>query len=150
MQRLERQARADWRQRLEAVGMDFHTIDGAVYWDESACYRFNRSQIDVLDDATAELHKLCLQAVAEVIRRDWFDRLRIPRWAAPYLTASWERGEPSLYGRFDLAWDGSGHPKMLEYNADTPTALPEAAVVQWFWLTDCNPMPTSSIPSTKN
>lgn len=139
MQRLERQARADWRQRLEAVGMNFHTIDGNVYWDESACYRFSRSQIDVLDDATAELHRLCLQAVEQVIRRDWFERLRIPRWAAPYLAASWERGDPSLFGRFDLAWNGNGPPKLLEYNADTPTALPEAAVVQWFWLTDCYP-----------
>lgn len=25
-------------------------------------------------------------------------------------------------------------PKLLEYNADTPTALIEAAVVQWYWL----------------
>ncbi|MBN9117856.1 MAG: glutathionylspermidine synthase family protein, partial [Planctomycetes bacterium] len=27
-------------------------------------------------------------------------------------------------------------PKMLEYNADTPTALVEAAVAQWMWLKD--------------
>src|SRR5262249_17337298 len=27
-------------------------------------------------------------------------------------------------------------PKLLEYNADTPTALLEAAVVQWYWLQD--------------
>ena len=44
------------------------------------------------------------------------------------------RGEPSLYGRLDLRWDGTGPPKLLEYNADTPTALFEAAVVQWEWL----------------
>jgi glutathionylspermidine synthase len=34
----------------------------------------------------------------------------------------------------DLRWDGSGPPQLLEYNADTPTALFEAAVVQWDWL----------------
>ena len=28
---------------------------------------------------------------------------------------------------------------MLEYNADTPTALIEAAVIQWYWLQDCRP-----------
>ncbi|MFI5354527.1 MAG: glutathionylspermidine synthase family protein, partial [Desulfobaccales bacterium] len=38
------------------------------------------------------------------------------------------------YGRFDLAYDGNSHPKLLEYNADTPTMLLEAAVVQWYWL----------------
>lgn len=39
-----------------------------------------------------------------------------------------------MYGRFDLAYDGASPPKLLEYNADTPTALIEAAVVQWYWL----------------
>ena len=30
-------------------------------------------------------------------------------------------------------------PKLLEYNADTPTALLEASVVQWFWLQELHP-----------
>src|SRR6185369_17025067 len=32
------------------------------------------------------------------------------------------------------AFDGNGPPKLLEYNADTPTALLEASVAQWRWL----------------
>ena len=47
--------------------------------------------------------------------------------------------DPTLFGRFDLAYDGSGPPKLLEYNADTPTALLEAAVIQWYWLKDVKP-----------
>jgi glutathionylspermidine synthase len=39
----------------------------------------------------------------------------------------------------DLSWDGSAAPKLLEYNADTPTALFEASVVQWHWLQDTRP-----------
>jgi glutathionylspermidine synthase len=136
MQRIELTPRVDWQRRVEEVGMNYHTLDGEVYWDESACYRFTRSQIDVLDDATAELHRLCLQAIETIIRRGLFKQLRIPDWSIPYIVESWERREPSLYGRFDLAWDGSGPPKLLEYNADTPTALLEAGVVQWFWLED--------------
>ena len=38
--------------------------------------------------------------------------------------------------RLDLAYDGTGAPRLLEYNADTPTGLVEAAVAQWFWLKD--------------
>jgi glutathionylspermidine synthase len=57
----------------------------------------------------------------------------------PAITRSWERDDFSLYGRFDLAFDGRGAPKLLEYNADTPTALVEAAVAQWFWLQDTHP-----------
>ena len=44
----------------------------------------------------------------------------------------------SLYGRFDFSYDGRNPPKLLEYNADTPTALVEAAVAQWYWLQDTN------------
>jgi glutathionylspermidine synthase len=39
-----------------------------------------------------------------------------------------------LYGRLDLCFDGHGTAKLLEYNADTPTSLFEAAVFQWTWL----------------
>jgi glutathionylspermidine synthase len=41
-----------------------------------------------------------------------------------------------VYGRFDLVYDGTQAPKLLEYNADTPTALFEASVAQWYWLQD--------------
>jgi glutathionylspermidine synthase len=59
--------------------------------------------------------------------------------AGPLIEASWHREPPSLYGRFDLAYDGERQPKLLEYNADTPTSLLEAAVVQWHWLEDTAP-----------
>lgn len=139
MKRIPIDPRPDWRERVESVGMLYHTIDDELYWDESACYQFTRREVDTLDLATAELHSLCLQAVEEVIRRNLFSRLCIPEWFVPRIISSWEMDEPSVYGRFDLAWDGSGPPKLLEYNADTPTSLLEASVVQWFWLQDKYP-----------
>ena len=51
---------------------------------------------------------------------------------------AWEDEPPALYGRFDLAYDGE-QLKLLEYNADTPTALLEAAVAQWYWLQELYP-----------
>ncbi|MBU5635139.1 glutathionylspermidine synthase family protein [Geomonas sp. Red69] len=139
MQRIAVTPRDNWQERVESVGMLYHTIDGAPYWDESACYRFTRAEIDTIDVATAELHSLCLQAVEEVIRRDLFAKLRIPKEFAAKVIDSWENDEPTLYGRFDLVWDGNGAPKMYEYNADTPTSLLEASVVQWFWLRETRP-----------
>jgi len=139
MKRLSCEPRPEWRRKVESVGMLYHTMDDEIYWDESACYCFTRSEIDTIDLATAELHALCLEAVQVVINRDLFSLLRIPPAAAQMVIDSWERDEPSLYGRFDLSWDGSGSPKLLEYNADTPTSLLEASVVQWFWLRDTRP-----------
>jgi glutathionylspermidine synthase len=62
--------------------------------------------------------------------------LRIPERFWTFIAASWKRNDPSLYGRFDLSYDGKGPAKLLEYNADTPTALLEASVVQWYWMQD--------------
>jgi glutathionylspermidine synthase len=62
--------RRDWQAQLEAVGFNFHSLDGS-YWDESACYRFSADEVDVIEAATAELHEMCLKAVDEIIRRGW-------------------------------------------------------------------------------
>ncbi|MBX7246720.1 MAG: glutathionylspermidine synthase family protein [Candidatus Sumerlaeaceae bacterium] len=114
--------------------MIYHSPEGQPYWDESACYRFTSAQVDELEKATYELDSMCLDAVQHVLDNKLFDRFLIPPEFADYVTQSWETDEITIYGRFDLAYDGAGPPKLLEYNADTPTALLEAAVVQWHWL----------------
>jgi glutathionylspermidine synthase len=134
MERVVTQPRFDWQQKVESYGLNYHTIDGQTYWDESAYYSFSSSEIDELEAATAELHDLCITAAEHVITHKLYDRLMIPPRAIALIERSWEKDEPSIYGRFDLAYDGHSPPKMLEYNADTPTALLEAGVIQWFWL----------------
>ena len=79
---------------------------------------------------------MCLELVQHVIDRQMFGLFLIPPEFEDLVVRSWDEDEPTIYGRFDLAFDGVGPPKLLEYNADTPTALVEAAVAQWFWLKD--------------
>ncbi|HEY2627633.1 MAG TPA: glutathionylspermidine synthase family protein [Usitatibacter sp.] len=138
MHREARVPRVDWPAKVEELGFYFHSIDG-VYWDERACYRFSAAEVDVLEAATAELHQRALEAVAHVIEKRDFSRFAIPEAFHGWIERSWKAGDASLFGRFDLSWDGTGEPKMLEYNADTPTALLEASVVQWYWLQDVLP-----------
>jgi glutathionylspermidine synthase len=130
--------RPDWAKRVESQGFVFHSSP-VSYWDESAYYEFNADQIDALEKAANDVHGLCLEAVEHVIRTDRFDRFQIPPDWIRYVKHSWDADEPTLYGRFDFAYDGTGPPKLLEYNADTPTALLEAAVIQWHWLEDTHP-----------
>jgi glutathionylspermidine synthase len=139
MRRETRTPRTDWQSRLEYLGFDFHTIDGEPYWREDVCYRFSSDEVDVLEEATAELHSMSLEAVDRVVRDGRYAELGLDDVAAKLVEDSWRAGEPALYGRMDLSWDGSGPPKLLEYNADTPTALFEASVVQWYWLQDVLP-----------
>jgi glutathionylspermidine synthase len=142
LERLRSTPRADWRSHLERdLGFAFHTIDGAPYWDESAYYRFGTAEVDALEAAVGELEAMCLELVDRVVRagEPSYQRLRIAPAAWPAIERSWKAGEKNLYGRFDLRYDGSGPPRLLEYNADTPTALFEAAVVQWDWLEAVQP-----------
>ena len=138
MRRESEVPRPDWRERCEEDGFGFHSMGGA-YWDESACYAFDAAQIDRIEEVTTELHTMCLRAAEEVVRTRRFAEFAIPEAFHDFVAQSWRRSEPSLYGRFDLSWDGRGQPKLLEYNADTPTALLEASVVQWRWLEETRP-----------
>ncbi len=134
MQRTVTTPRRGWQEKVETYGMNYHTIEGEVYWDESAYYTFSSDEIDELEAATAELQDMCIAAADHVITHNLYDKLQIPPAAVQLIERSWEADDPSILGRFDLAYDGSSPPRMLEYNADTPTALLEASVVQWFWL----------------
>ena len=139
MQRRASAPRPDWQQQVEALGFTYHSHEEGPYWDESACYEFTAAEVDTLESAANALHYLCIDAAEAVIQNAWWGRLGIPDAAIPAILRSWERDDFSLYGRFDLSFAGDGPPKLLEYNADTPTALIEAAVVQWFWLEQLHP-----------
>ena len=128
--------RPDFAEEARRIGFQFAHADGEPYWDETARYVFSMREIeDDLEKATAELGALCDDVVARIVTNDEaLERLRIPRHAWGLIAESHSRRDPSLYGRFDFAYDGKGPPKLLEYNADTPTSLFEASIVQWFWL----------------
>lgn len=137
MRRLSVPPRHDWHAKVEALGFDFHSPGGEPYWDESSAWQFTAEEIDLLDDVAVQLHRMCLDAVAHVIDQGRWDDLAIPPGWIPLIRRSWQARDTTdrpLYGRLDIAWDGERPPKLLEYNADTPTALFEASVVQWHWL----------------
>lgn len=128
--------RPDWENQARAYGFHFTHMYGQVYWDESACFVFTLEEIERdLEDPSRELHAMCL-ALAEEASRDerLLDLLGVPEAYRDYVAASWLRQDPTIFGRFDLAYTGDGPAKLLEYNADTPTALYEAAFFQWMWM----------------
>jgi glutathionylspermidine synthase len=136
MQRLACPERDDWRLTADETGFDFHTIDGERYWDERACYAFTLDEIErQIEAPTAEIDAMCLELVSVAIDdEEYLRRLKIPEAFWPLISESWHRNEASLYGRLDLSFNGRGPAKLLEYNADTPTSIFEAAVFQWTWL----------------
>jgi glutathionylspermidine synthase len=138
MQRIACDERPNWRERADEHGFRFHTIDGERYWDERAYYAFTLQEIERdIEAPTAELDAMCRELVARAVDDERMLKvLRIPERFWTFIAASWKRHDPSLYGRFDLSYDGQGPAKLLEYNADTPTSLFETGVFQWVWLED--------------
>lgn len=130
--------RDNWQERVEKVGLTYHSIDGTPYWDESAYYEFTLAEVLEIERVTERLHGMCLNAAQYILDHKMFSRLRIPDNMVDYVRATWEGEPPALYGRMDLAYDGD-RLVLLEYNADTPTCLVEAAIAQWYWLQDVFP-----------
>src|ERR1700754_603793 len=136
MRRIACPERDDWQATADACGFDFHTIDGERYWDERAYYAFTLEQIEQqIETPTADIDAMCLELVGRAIDDEkYLRRLKIPQAFWPLISESWHHDDLSLYGRLDFSFHGSGPAKLLEYNADTPTSIFEAAVFQWTWL----------------
>ncbi|WP_421781902.1 glutathionylspermidine synthase family protein [Kiloniella litopenaei] len=136
MQRISLEQRDDWKAQAESMGFNFHTIDDAPYWDESACYRFSLDQIENdIEDPSEEIENLCFEVVQRAINsEEILTKLAIPEDFWDYIRASWFNQEKNLYGRLDFSYDGQSPAKLLEYNADTPTSLYESSAFQWLWL----------------
>jgi glutathionylspermidine synthase len=135
MKRIAIHPRNNWVEKIEAQGFLFHDLDN--YYNETAAYEFTAAEIDAIETATAAIQDMCLEAVAHVIKNKLWSRFFIQPYFARFIEKSWKEDACSFYGRLDLAYN-DGAIKLLEFNADTPTGLLEAAVIQWYWLQEYN------------
>lgn len=138
LERLTLPERPGWRDRAREVGFGFHEMYGEPYWLDGAAFSFSLEEIETrIEDPSQELHEMCMDLVGDIVAsEESLDRLAIPADLRDVVARSWARRDRHLYGRFDLAYDGSGPAKMLEYNADTPTSVFETAYFQFNWLTE--------------
>jgi glutathionylspermidine synthase len=132
------QPREGWRDTVIAQGLVFPDTDlpdgtTVPYWNESAWYELSLAEVERLEAATEELWPLCVEAVSKMVTDLDDRRLGLPAGTLDLVRESVRRGDPSIYARFDLWFDGDV-PKVLELNGDTPTGLVETGVVQWKWL----------------
>lgn len=136
MQRISVTERPDLARAAEEHGLEFHAGGGVTGWDETAYYQFTARQIEEdLEGPAEQIEGLCFEVVERAVNDEAvLRRLGIPEPFWDCAAQSWRQGERNLYGRMDLSYDGDGPAKLLEYNADTPTALYETAVFQWEWL----------------
>ncbi len=136
--------RENWQKQAEEFGYLVRILDNPPYWVEALenpfCAVLSEVEItEVIEVVSRELYKLSLDTVNHIVNSrysdKYFDLLKIPAVFRAAVRKSWRRGDLSLYGRFDFAYQ-NGQIKLLELNFDTPTSLYEASVLQKLWLED--------------
>jgi glutathionylspermidine synthase len=142
MKRLTLPARADWKTRVEAQGLVWHSDGGEVGWNEQAAYLLEQAEVKKLCDAATEIMELMQRSAEYVVRNNLWAMLGLEQHEAQLVVSSWERREWSLHGRFDFLLDAEGCPRLLEYNSETALSLVETAVIQKSWLADVMPANT--------
>jgi len=125
---------------LESLGFVWHTDSDESAYISDELVVISETEAKAYYEATNTLYDMFVEAAEYVVENNLFHEIGIPFNLVEIIKESWENDVHwHLYGRFDLAGGIDGTPiKLLEFNADTPTALFETAVVQWAILKQNN------------
>ncbi|WP_187477536.1 glutathionylspermidine synthase family protein [Amniculibacterium sp. G2-70] len=135
MKRISIQPRQNWEEKIQDVGFLYYKD----YYNEQNAYTFSLDEINKIEKATNEIFDLCIRTVDFIVEENLLQDFKIPSQYHEIIKKSWKEDHISFYGRFDLGYNSNTQEiKLLEFNADTPTSLVEASIVQWFWLQDFN------------
>jgi glutathionylspermidine synthase len=142
--------RPAWEAQVASEGLvflDTELPDGEVvkYWREGPYYEFSPAEVDELERDVQTIFAMCEDAGDYLLEHpEVMRKMGIPEAVFAEIARSWQDETPSVYGRFDLRYAGDSElaladpslsvPKLLEFNADTPTSLLESAVIQWRWF----------------
>jgi glutathionylspermidine synthase len=121
---------------LESLGFVWHTDSDESSYISDELLVITENEAEAYYEATNVLYDMVVEAAEHVVENNLFHEIGIPFNLVEMIKESWENDVHwHLYGRFDLAGGIDGKPvKLLEFNADTPTALFETAIIQWAML----------------
>ncbi|UFH59947.1 glutathionylspermidine synthase family protein [Sulfurovum mangrovi] len=121
---------------LESLGFVWHTDHDESSYIADELVVITEAEAEAYYEAGNALYDMFIEAAQYVIDNNLFHEIGIPFNLVEIIKESWENDVHwHLYGRFDLAGGIDGKPiKLLEFNADTPTALFETAIIQWALL----------------
>ncbi len=121
---------------LESIGFVWHTDEDETSYISDEIVQISEEEANAYYEATNELYDMFCEAGDYVIENNLFHEINIPFNLVNLIKESWENDVHwHLYSRFDLAGGIDGKPiKLIEFNADTPTAVFETAIIQWAML----------------
>lgn len=125
---------------LESLGFVWHTDSDETSYISDELVVISEGEAEAYYEATNTLYDMFVEAAEHVVEHNLFHEIGIPFNLIEAIKESWENDiHWHLYGRFDLAGGIDDKPiKLIEFNADTPTALFETAIIQWAMLKQNN------------
>ncbi|MFD2932450.1 glutathionylspermidine synthase family protein [Spirosoma flavum] len=122
--------------QLRNLGWDWMLGQDTLPYLTNEVVTIKTAEADAYYEATNELFEMFVAAGQKIIDENRFAELGIPENLIDLIKLSWDDDRNiHLYGRFDLAGGIDGREiKLIEFNADTATCLPETAVVQYAHL----------------
>ncbi|OHD98165.1 MAG: glutathionylspermidine synthase [Sulfurimonas sp. RIFCSPLOWO2_12_36_12] len=123
-------------EQLEKLGFTWHTDNDNSKYISDSLVKITQNEAEAYYEAVNEIYDMYAEAAEYVIENNLFFELGIPFNLIEAIKKSWESDVHwHVYGRFDLAGGLDSKPiKLIEFNADTPTALFETALLQWALL----------------
>lgn len=124
------------REIFQQLGWDFFLPEHIGEYIMPELLKVSIPERDAYYEAANTLYEMFVEAAQYIIDNKLYKELNIPENLVPIIEASWDDDRNlHLFGRFDFAGGLDGLPiKLLEFNADTPSSLPETAIVQWAQL----------------
>lgn len=121
---------------LESIGFWWHTDPDQTPYLTDTLVCVSEAEANAYYEAANTAYEMMVAGAEHVIRHNLFHELGIPFNLVELIRDSWENDVHwHLYGRFDFSGGLGGAPiKLIEFNADTPTALYETAIIQWAHL----------------
>jgi glutathionylspermidine synthase len=125
---------------LESLGFVWHTDSDESSYVSDEIVVISEAEAEAYYNAANELYDMFVAAGEHIVENDLYHELGIPFNLVDAIKESWENEiHWYVYGRFDLAGGLENKAiKLLEFNADTPTALFETAIIQWAILKQNN------------
>ncbi|HFS82750.1 MAG TPA: glutathionylspermidine synthase, partial [Epsilonproteobacteria bacterium] len=118
---------------LETLGFVWHTDSDETPYVSDQLVILSEAEAEAYYEAGNTLYEMFVEAGEHIVENNLFHEIGIPFNLVDLIKESWENDVHwHRYGRFDRAGGIDGKPiKLLEFNADTPTAVFETAIVQW-------------------
>ena len=123
-------------EHLDAAGWGWLYREAGAGYLAPEAVRVRDEDVGALAEAADALYDVLVETLDGVLAEGRLDALGLPARTHRLIRHTWEDDRHwHVLSRFDLAGGlDATPPKLLELNADTPTLLPETAIVQWALL----------------